>query len=124
MEQLRDIASNGKLKIRSLDLLEELRSIKREGDSIGAPDSMRDDRAVAMALANFYWTSKIRQGLISERRTRAAEESRQRLSIVDQVTLFNQNNLENFFAARQAGRRQVAIAANRQAWRYGTGRRY
>ncbi len=124
MEQLRDIASNGKLKIRSLDLLEELRSISRTGDSIGAPDSMRDDRAVAMALANFYWTSKIRQGLISERRTRAAEESRQRLSIVDQVTLFNQNSLENFFAAKQAGRRQAAITANRQAWRYGTGRRY
>ncbi len=124
MEQLRDIASNGKMKIRSMDLIEEMRSISREGDSIGAPSSMRDDRAVAMALANYFWATKIRQGLVGQRRTRAAEESRQRLSIVDQVTLFNQNSLENFFAAKQAGRRQAAISANRQAWRYGTGRRY
>jgi hypothetical protein len=124
MEQLRDIASNGKLRIRSMDLIEEMRSISREGDSIGAPSSMRDDRAVAMALANYYWMTKIRQGLIGERRTRAAEESRQRLSIVDQVTLFNQNSLETFFAAKQAGRRRDAVVATRNAWRYGTGRRY
>jgi hypothetical protein len=124
MEQLRDIASNGKLKIRSLELLEELRAIKRTGDSIGAPESMRDDRAVSMALANYFWTSKIRQNLIGQRRTRAAEESRQRLSIVDQVTLFNQNSLETFFASKQAGRRQEAVMATRNAWRNGTGRRY
>jgi hypothetical protein len=124
MEQLRDIASAGKLRIRSLDLIEELRSISRDGDSIGAPTSLRDDRAVAMALANYYWATKIRQGLVGQRRTRAAEEARQRLSILDQVALFNQNNLDNFFAAKGAARRQEAVAMNRQAWRYGQGRRY
>jgi len=124
MEQLRDIASNGKLKIRSMDLIEELRSISREGDSIGAPQSMRDDRAIAMALANYFWATKIRQAMVGQRRTRAAEESRQRLSIVDQVTLFNQNSLETFFAGKQAARRNDAIAAVRNSWRNGSGRRY
>ena len=124
MEQLRDSASSGKMHIRSMDLIEEMRSISREGDSIGAPSSMRDDRAVAMALANYFWATKIRQALVNQRRTRAAEESRQRLSIVDQVTLFNQNSLETFFATKSAGRRQEAIMANRNAWRHGTGRRY
>ena len=79
---------------------------------------------LALALANYFWATKIRQPLVNQRRTRAAEESRQRLSIVDQVTLFNQNSLENFFATRQAGRRQMAIQANRQAWRFGAGKRY
>ena len=124
MEQLRDIASNGKMKIRSMDLIEEMRSISREGDSIGAPSSMRDDRAIAMALANYFWATKIRQNLVGQRRTRAAEESRQRLSIVDQVTLFNQNSLETFFAGKQAARRNDAIATVRNSWRNGSGRRY
>jgi hypothetical protein len=124
MEQLRDIASNGKMRVRSHDLIKELRSIRREGDSIGADSSMRDDRAVAMALANYYWATKIRQGLVGARRTRAAEESRQRLSIVDQVGLFQQNMLENFFSGKAAARRTQAIQATRNAWRNGMGRRY
>jgi hypothetical protein len=124
MEQLRDIASNGKMKIRSMELIEEMRSISREGDSIGAPTSMRDDRAVAMALANYFWATKVRQGLVGQRRTRAAEEARQRLSIVDQVGLYNQNMLDNFFSLKSAGRRTQAIQATRQTWRHGSGRRY
>ncbi len=124
MEQLRDVASNGKMRIRSMDLVKEMKSISRDGDSISAPKSSRDDRAVAMALANYYWATRIRQPMVNQRRTRAAEESRQRLSIVDQVTLFNQSSLENFFAAKQVARRQEAVAANRMAWRHGTGRRY
>ncbi len=124
MEQLRDVASNGKLRIRSMELIEEMRSISRDGDSIGAPSSMRDDRAVAMALAAYYWASRIRQGLVSQRRTRAAEEARKRLSIVDQVTLFNQNCLENLFAQKQVVRRRELVSANRMAWRFGQGRRY
>lgn len=124
MEQLRDVASNGKMRIRSHDSIKEMRSIRREGDSIGADSSMRDDRAIAMALANYFWATKIRQSLVGQRRTRAAEESRQRLSIVDQVALFNQNSLDTFFAGKSAARRTQAIQATRNAWRSGSGRRY
>ena len=124
MEQLRDVASNGKLRIRSLDLIEEMRSISREGDSISAPSSMRDDRAVAMALANYYWLNSVRKNLIGQRRTRAAEESRQRLSIVDQTIHYQQNMLEKFFSSKSLGRRQQANQPTRQAWRSGFGRRY
>jgi hypothetical protein len=77
-----------------------------------------------MALANYYWLNSVRKNLIGQRRTRAAEESRQRLSIVDQTSLFQQNMLENFFSSKSAGRRQQAIQATRQAWRSGFGRRY
>jgi hypothetical protein len=124
MEQLRDIASNGKMRIRSMELIEEMRSISRDGDSIGAPSSLRDDRAIAAALANYFWSTKIRQNLVGQRRTRAAEEARSRLSVVDQVALFNQNNFENFFLTKQVSRVRQQVSANRAAWRFGTGRRY
>jgi hypothetical protein len=124
MEQLRDIASNGKLRIRSMETIDEMRSIAREGDSIGAPGSMKDDRVIALALATYYWSSKIRNGLITQRRTRAAEEARSHLSIVDQVTLFNQNSLEQMFAQKRQVRNQLQLAQTRHAWRNGSGRRY
>ena len=124
LEQLRDIASNGKLRIRSLETIEEMRSITRKDDSIGAEGSKKDDRVIALALANYYWSSKIRNGLITQRRTRAAEEARSHLSIVDQVTLFNQNSLEQMFAQKRQARNQLQLAQTRHAWRNGSGRRY
>lgn len=124
MERLRDLASNGKVHIRSMEVIEEMRSISREGDSIAAPGSMRDDRVIALALANYYWETRIRPRMVQERRTRASEEARQRLSIVDQVALFNQNNLDQMFAQKRQARTQSALQMARNSWRYGQGRRY
>lgn len=123
LERLRDVASNGKGHIRSHDAIEEMRSVAREGVSIGAPGSLKDDRVIGLALANYYWETRIRPSLILQRRTRTAEEARQRLSIIDQVTLFNQNNLETFFAQKRQERVQVNLMQRHKAWRYG-GRRY
>jgi hypothetical protein len=122
MERLRDIASNGKAHIRSFDVINEMRSIKREGDSIGAQGTKRDDRTIALALANYYWETKVRPGLITQNQTRAAIEANARVSIVDQIALFNQNSLEQFFATKRVVQRQQHMAMARNAWRYG-GRR-
>jgi hypothetical protein len=119
MERLRDFASNGNLRVRSMELIKEMKSISRDGDSIGAPSSMKDDRVVAIALASYYWETKIRRDLIVRKMTRDSEAARRRLSIVDQVTLFNQNNLEQFFAGKRMERISVARSVNRQRWRYG-----
>jgi hypothetical protein len=119
MERLRDFASNGNLRVRSLELIKEMKSISRDGDSIGAPASMKDDRVVAIALASYYWESKIRRDLIVRKMTRASEAARKRMSIVDQVSLFNQNNLEQFFAGKRMERISAARGAQRQRWRYG-----
>ena len=124
LERLRDVASNGKGHIRSFDAIEEMRSIAREGPSIGAPGSLRDDRVIGLALANYYWETRIRPTLITQRRTRSAEEARQRLTVVDQVALFNQNNLEYFFAEKRAARTRDNLLLQRQAWRFGSHRRY
>ena len=123
MERLRDVASNGKGHIRSLAVIDEMRSISRDGASISAPGSMRDDRAIALALANYYWETRIRPNLITQRRSRNAEEAKARMSVVDQVALFNQNNLEQFFAQKRIERRDQLQIMQRNAWRYGA-RRY
>lgn len=121
LERLRDFVSNGKFHIRSMDLVDEMRSIAREGDSISSPGNMKDDRVLAAALATHCWDDRVCRDLMTKRRTREAESARKRLSIVDQVYLFQQNQLTDFFAQKRKNRQQLAIAAQRQAWR--TGRR-
>jgi hypothetical protein len=118
MERLRDFVSTGKMRIRSAALIEEMKTVAREGDSIGAPQSMRDDRVVAAAMAAYYWDTKIKNIMISRRQTREAEQARKRASIIDQVALFNRNHLDMFFKQKQATRQVQQRVAMRNAWRY------
>jgi len=121
MEDLRNFVSNGLLHVRSLSAIEEMRAVARDGDTICAPGSMKDDRVFSMALGCYYWKTAIRQGLISGRRTREAEAAKKRLSITDQVYLFQQSMMSDFMARKQTVRRQQAQAARN--WRSGA-RRY
>lgn len=117
MERLRDFVSNGSFRIRSQALVEEMKTIARDGDSISAPQNMRDDLVLSAAFAGNYWETKIRKDLITQRKTRASEEARKRLSIVDQVKLFNQSQLGYFFQQKQVARQQLARQASRARWR-------
>lgn len=123
MERLRDFVGNGKLRVRSLATITEMKSIARDGDSIAAPSGMRDDRTFALALAVHYWETKVVTSMMSQRRTREAEAARRRLSIVDQVALFNQNRLDMFFAGKRKARNTLQQQMMRQQWR-SQGRRW
>jgi hypothetical protein len=124
MERLRDFASQSDiLRVRSADAIEEMRQVAREGDSIKAPSSMRDDRVLALALATHCWETKIKRDLMTQKRTRATEVARKRLTITDQVFLFQQNQLEQFFKTKQVARQQARFAQMRNQARFG-GRRY
>lgn len=118
LERMRDFISTAKMRIRSAALIEEMKTVAREGDSIGAPQSMRDDRVISAALASYYWDTKIKNNMISQRRTREAETAKRRASIVDQVSLFNRNHLDMFFAQKWATRVVQQRVASRNAWRY------
>lgn len=118
MERLRDFMQNGMLRIKSMSLIEEARTIAREGDSIEAPGSMKDDRVMAMALAVHCWEDRCRKDMMMQRRTREAEAAKARLSIQDQVYLFQQNQLSQFFAQKQASRRVDWRNAQRASWRH------
>lgn len=124
MERLRDFVSNGKMHIRSMSLVDEMKNIAREGDSISAPGSMKDDRVFAAALACHAWETKMLPGLLTQKRTREAEASRRRLSITDQVMLFNQNHLDEFFKRKAVGRTNARLAMMKNNWRAGAGRRW
>lgn len=118
LERMRDFVVNGKFRIRSIDLLDEMKTIAREGDTIKAPGSMKDDRVLASAFAVHCWETGPRKSLIAANRTREAELARKRMSIVDQVSLFQQNQLQQFFAQKTRMRVQQRQAVVRQAWRY------
>lgn len=118
MERMRDFVVNDKFRIRSIDLLDEMKTIAREGDSIKAPGNMKDDRVLAAAFALHCWESGPRKQLVMQNRTREAERARRSVSIQDQVFMFGQNQLQHFFSQKQAARVQQHRMQVRQAWRY------
>lgn len=117
LERLRDFTSNGMLHLRSLAAIDEMKTIARDGDSIGAPGSMKDDRVLALALATHYWETGPRKQMIAQRRTRESEAAKKRLTITDQVYLFQQNQLQMFFDQKRAASRAATQLAQRAAWR-------
>jgi hypothetical protein len=123
MNRLRDFLQNGMLRVRSMSFIEEARTVAQDGDSIEAPGSMKDDRVVAMALAVHCWETRARKDMLMQHRTRDAEAAKQRMSIQDQVYLFQQNQLSQFFAQKQQARRTDWRNQQRASWRYNSGRR-
>jgi hypothetical protein len=119
MEGLRGYFSNQQLRIRSHDLIEEMKTITRDGASIAAEGSQKDDRVLAMAMAVYYWNTRVRRNLIVQKRTREAEASKKLKSIVSQTALFHQNMLSSFMGQKQQARIQMQRLAMKNAWRYG-----
>src|SRR5208282_2843789 len=84
MEALRDYVSNGTFRIRSAELIKEMNSVSRDGDTIEAPGSKKDDKVVAAAMATQCWLEKVKTSLMASKRTREAEAAKKMLSIKDQ----------------------------------------
>jgi hypothetical protein len=120
MESLRDYVTNGTFRIRSSELIDEMNRVARQDDGgVEAPKSQRDDRVIAAALATYCWLQKDKQALMAQKRTREAEEAKSRLSIRDQVVLYNQNTLDTFFQQKQRERLNREIQQRRSSWRSG-----
>jgi hypothetical protein len=114
MERLRDFTHNGGITINSPDVLEEMKTVTRSGDEIGAEGAGRDDRTMALAMAVRAWEEKIRRGLIGQNRTREADIARRRMSLADQFQIHNAYRLQEFFTRKDAGRRANLYEAARQ----------
>lgn len=125
MEALRDYVSNGTFRIRSIELLQEMESVSREDDgAIQSAGSKKDDKVVAAALAVYCWLQREKQGLMARKATREAAEIKKRMSIKDQVALFQTNMLETFFKQKSSERFHQQATLRRASWRQGSGRRY
>jgi len=118
MERLRDALSSGKLRVRSLDLVEEMKTIAREGDTIKAPGSMKDDRVLAASFAVHCWETGPRRILMAANRTRESEAARKRLTITDQVNLYQANQLQHFFDQKRRARLNMQRELTKRSWRY------
>lgn len=117
MERLRDFSSNNMLRIRSQDTIEEMRSVTREGDTIEAQGHRKDDRVYSMAMGVRCWEERARRSLITSRRTRDNEAARRRLTITDQVSLYNTAQFEAFLSGQAAQRGRLLRAQQRKSWR-------
>jgi hypothetical protein len=117
MEACRNYLHNNVLIVNSVDALEEMRTITRDGDTIGAEGHNRDDRTFSLALGVRAWDEKLRRALIAGNRTREAERAKLSMSIQDQATLYHRNMIGSFFNRREAARRMEQQAAQRQMLR-------
>lgn len=117
MERMRDFTTNGTLVLRSRELLEEMRTVTRDGDSIKSEGSDHDDRVLALAIGIVCWEQQERKQLINLGRTREFEIAKKRLSVQDQMQLLNKFQLDRFFRTKEGARRQAAADARRNAWK-------
>lgn len=117
MERLRDFTHTGTLLIRSLDTIEEMKGVTRDGDSIGAEGGGKDDRVMALAMGCRAWEERLRRGLVSGNRTKEADRIARSVSPVARYELFTRNQLSQFFKVKNAARIRQQQLQRRQSWR-------
>jgi hypothetical protein len=113
MERLRDFVHNGGIVLNSVEAIEEMRGITRDGDDIGAEAHHRDDRTMSLAMMVRAWEEKVRRSLIAQNRTKEADVARRRLNVIDQMQLMNRYKLQEFFERKNGVRRALAFEAAR-----------
>jgi hypothetical protein len=75
----RDNFERGIIKVNSRDLIDEMRSVERDGAFIGAPDRQKDDRVISSCLATTAWTDFLINRLIVAQRGGLTREASQRM---------------------------------------------
>ena len=117
LSHLQSVTDNGTLIIRSISVLEEMRSVQREGASIEATGENKDDRVLALSMAVLCWFERVRGKMMTAKRTRDFEFAKHAMTVTDRVAMFNRSQLDQFFAVRTAARRNQARATLAASWR-------
>jgi hypothetical protein len=119
MHQTRDIFSLGQLNLRSVELLEEMRTIVQEGSEIRASDNKKDDRVMALAMAVRAWHDSEKSALVSSGRTRAIEQARKDPRDEDLNVHFFTGIKDSFFAENRAtARREQRVQRRGSRWQW------
>lgn len=106
MSYFKDLFERGMMKVYSVDLLEEMKAIVRDGSSIHAYGRNKDDRVVASALACAAFAEQVQPRLIQMRVTRATVKEQQDIAPESQVVGRQINNyLQQIGIETHAGRR-------------------
>jgi hypothetical protein len=104
MEKLRALVTTGSIILKSMDTIQEMRSMARDGASIEAPSHKHDDRVLALAIAVRAWEDEIRPGLISRGRTFQAITDARQMTTEGRFQIFMNNTIQDMFkrSERQA----------------------
>lgn len=112
---MRDLYSSEQFIVRSVDLLDEMRTLRQEGDSIKASGRNSDDRVMAGALATDAYWKHLRPSLIAQNRTFLREMARQQnYELVEPSPDVYNTLIPRYFARRQAEQRQALIDGLRE----------
>ena len=77
LNYMKDYFEREMMTIRSMDTLEEMKSIVREDGFIGAPGRAKDDRVIAAALATVAYAEQVQPRLIAQRLTRNVSQAQE-----------------------------------------------
>lgn len=108
MSGMRDHYNMGRLLVRSLPLMNEMLTLKQEGDSIAASGRNKDDRVIAAALAVHAWSEWVRPGMETDRRDYKSEMANQQQREKSDKVI---DHIVPNFLAEQARRRSAAAWA-------------
>jgi len=70
LQYMKDAFEREMMSIRSMDTLEEMKTVVREDGFIGAPGRAKDDRVIACALATVAWAEQVQPRLLMAKITR------------------------------------------------------
>jgi hypothetical protein len=76
----KDYFERGMCEVRSLDLIEEMKSIRRDGGTISAPGRGKDDRVIAAALGAAAYAEQVQPRLIMAKITKNVSHSQEQLT--------------------------------------------
>lgn len=117
LERMRDFVNIGALRVNSIEALQEMQKVTRDGDHIAAEGSAKDDRVMGLALAARAWEEGERRRLILTQRTRENEKARSSMGPGDLQALFSQQLVSDFFN-RQARQRRALEKQAKKGRRY------
>jgi hypothetical protein len=77
LSYMKDYFERGMMDVFSMDLLEEMKTIVRDGGSIEASGRNKDDRVIATALACAAYAEQVQPRLIQQRVSRAVSRAQE-----------------------------------------------
>ncbi|TXH12415.1 MAG: hypothetical protein E6R03_12955 [Hyphomicrobiaceae bacterium] len=118
LERLRDFAYSDVLLIRSMAAIQEMTSIVRDEETIGAPGMKRDDKVISLAMATRSWDDGVKRRLMQEGKTKQRDEEKRKITPADKFAIFNRNQLDSMFKKSASKKLAQAREDRYKAWRF------
>lgn len=109
MNKLRDAYNMEQLVVRSIPLLEEMQTLRQDGDSIAASGRKKDDRVMAAMMACYAWSEWVKTPMMMENRTFDREMASQAALVTEANPDVSAHIVTNFLKKRADEREERAF---------------